>query len=166
MICENKCNGDVSGIPYTTRRFYSTHSVVRRIEAKRGSGQAVCCSYNQPGCTQCTSVDYIPVTRLTQRSCTGMSASGMPSTTVKKILTTSPMFEDLRYIFLVSSLTSSQGHKQSRHSHKIPNELLRVLIDAPALFNRLLDRSKVIVCKDHVRCQLGDICPRSHCNAD
>ena len=36
----------------------------------------------------------LSVTKFTQSSCTGMSASGMPSNTVKKMLTTSPMFEE------------------------------------------------------------------------
>ena len=34
------------------------------------------------------------VTRLTQRSCTGTSASGMPRSTVRKMETTSPMLEE------------------------------------------------------------------------
>ena len=36
------------------------------------------------------------VTRLTQRSWTGMRASGMPRRTVKKILTTSPMLDETK----------------------------------------------------------------------
>ena len=36
----------------------------------------------------------LSVTRFTQRSCTGIKASGMPRRTVKKIETTSPMFEE------------------------------------------------------------------------
>lgn len=36
----------------------------------------------------------LSVTRLTHSSCTGISASGMPSRTVRKMLTTSPMFEE------------------------------------------------------------------------
>ena len=37
------------------------------------------------------------VTRFTHKSCTGISASGMPSITVRKILTTSPIFDEIRY---------------------------------------------------------------------
>ncbi len=37
------------------------------------------------------------VMRLTQSSCTGMRASGMPSSTVKKIETTSPMLDEIKY---------------------------------------------------------------------
>ena len=36
------------------------------------------------------------VTKLTQSSCTGMRASGIPRAAVRKILTTSPMLEDMR----------------------------------------------------------------------
>ena len=36
----------------------------------------------------------LSVTRFTQSSCTGISASGMPSKTVRKMLTTSPMFDE------------------------------------------------------------------------
>ena len=36
------------------------------------------------------------VTRLTQRSWTGMRASGMPRAAVKKMQTTSPMLEEMR----------------------------------------------------------------------
>ena len=36
----------------------------------------------------------LSVTRLTQSNCTGIRASGMPRRTVKKMLTTSPIFEE------------------------------------------------------------------------
>ena len=36
------------------------------------------------------------VTRLTHRSCTGISASGIPSAAVRNMLTTSPILEDMR----------------------------------------------------------------------
>jgi hypothetical protein len=36
----------------------------------------------------------LSVTRLTHKSCTGIKASGMPRSTVKKILTTSPILEE------------------------------------------------------------------------
>ena len=38
------------------------------------------------------------VTKFTHNSCTGISASGMPRAAVRKILTTSPMFEDIKYL--------------------------------------------------------------------
>ena len=38
------------------------------------------------------------VTRFTQRSCTGIRASGSPRAAVKKIHTTSPMLEEIRYL--------------------------------------------------------------------
>ena len=36
----------------------------------------------------------LSVTRFTHRSCTGISASGIPRRTVRKMLTTSPMFDE------------------------------------------------------------------------
>lgn len=38
----------------------------------------------------------LSVTRLTQSNCTGINASGIPRSTVKKMLTTSPMFDETR----------------------------------------------------------------------
>lgn len=38
------------------------------------------------------------VTKLTHNSCTGIRASGIPRAAVRKILTTSPMFEDIKYL--------------------------------------------------------------------
>jgi len=39
----------------------------------------------------------LSVTRLTHSNCTGINASGMPKRTVKKILTTSPILDEIRY---------------------------------------------------------------------
>ena len=36
----------------------------------------------------------LSVTRLTQSNCTGIKASGIPSRTVKKMLTTSPILDE------------------------------------------------------------------------
>mmetsp|Transcript_50994 Transcript_50994/g.84528 ORF Transcript_50994/g.84528 Transcript_50994/m.84528 type:complete len:285 (+) Transcript_50994:864-1718(+) len=52
------------------------------------------------------------VTRLTHRSCTGTSASGMPRAAVRKIHATSPMLEEIRYrmnalVFMKMALPSS-----------------------------------------------------------
>ena len=38
------------------------------------------------------------VTKLTHSSCTGIRASGIPRAAVRKMLTTSPMFEDIKYL--------------------------------------------------------------------
>lgn len=38
------------------------------------------------------------VTRFTQRSCTGIKPSGIPTAAVKNIEATSPIFEDIMYL--------------------------------------------------------------------
>jgi hypothetical protein len=38
------------------------------------------------------------VTRFTQRSCTGISPSGMPRAEVRKMEATSPMFDEIMYL--------------------------------------------------------------------
>ena len=38
------------------------------------------------------------VTKFTHNSCTGISASGIPRAAVRKMLTTSPMLDDIRYL--------------------------------------------------------------------
>ena len=47
------------------------------------------------------------VTRLTQRSCTGMRPSGMPRAAVKKMLNTSPMLLEIMYLRTAATLTCS-----------------------------------------------------------
>lgn len=46
---------------------------------------------------QQTRPDAHSVTKLTQSNCTGIKASGIPSKTVKKIETTSPIFDEIKY---------------------------------------------------------------------
>ena len=45
---------------------------------------------------------------------------------------------------------------------QVPNELLGVVVDAPALFDRALDGGKVVVDEHHVGGQLGDIRTAAH----
>lgn len=47
------------------------------------------------------------VTKLTQRSCTGIKPSGMPKAAVKNIHATSPMFEDIMYLQQETIMTLS-----------------------------------------------------------
>lgn len=82
----------------------------------------------------------LSVTRLTQSSCTGIKASGMPSTTVKKMLTTSPMLEE--------TMGETFSHlkkipiKKYKHT-EITDKLLRVIIDQTTFFNCFLNSCKV-----------------------
>lgn len=55
----------------------------------------------------------LSVTRLTQSSCTGISASGMPRSTVRKMLTTSPMLDETTPRQIISPI--SQGTNLLRY---------------------------------------------------
>jgi hypothetical protein len=89
------------GFPSVSGRRLHDH-VVGRVETERGGRKTA----KQTGgfhCQHCettfqqTRSDAHSVTKLTQSNCTGIKASGMPNKTVKKIETTSPIFDEIKY---------------------------------------------------------------------
>lgn len=87
-----------------------------------------------------------------------MRASGMPRRTVRKMLG--------RGSNVSEAVGTSERAKNAPDDFanvgrdEVANELLGVLIDRATLLNGGLDRSKVVVGKDHVGSELGD-CTRS-----
>ena len=83
------------------------------------------------------------VTRLTQRSWTGMRASGTPNAAAKKIETTSPMLElewIMRILFELFSKLPDQ----------ITDKLLHVVVDCSSFFNSSNNWAEVIISKNHI----------------
>jgi hypothetical protein len=103
----------------------------------------------------------LSVTRLTQSNWTGMSASGMPRSTVRKMLTTSPIFEE-------TEITVSHCGERGRWMRltEIANELLGVVVDQASLLDSLLDGREVRVGEHHVRGELGDVRAGAHGHTD
>lgn len=86
----------------------------------------------------------------------------MPRRTVKKILTTSPMFDE-------TTGQRCEHQKMTETTHirtQVTDELLRVVIDQPTLLNGQFDGSKVGVGKNHVRGELRNVRSATHCNTD
>jgi len=96
-ITEEKPRSDKS-FSTVTRRSPHDH-VVGRVKAESRRGQTTVQELGQISSASTAPIaSYTDsVTRLTQSSCTGIKASGIPRRTVKKIETTSPILDEMRY---------------------------------------------------------------------
>jgi hypothetical protein len=93
--------GSDKGFPSVSRRRLHDH-VIGRVETERGGrktakqARGFQCQYSETTFQQIRP-DAHSVTKLTQSNCTGIKASGIPNKTVKKIETTSPIFDEIKY---------------------------------------------------------------------
>lgn len=104
----------------------------------------------------CTHCQQIAIPK--DPTCTGISASGRPRAAVRKMQTTSPMLEEIRYRM------NCIGGKQGR---TIPLQyLFGVVVDGSAFFDGSDNSGKVIVCQDHSTGALGHGGTRAHGNTN
>jgi hypothetical protein len=90
-----------------------------------------------------------------------MSASGMPRRTVRKMLTTSPMFDETR-----ERDERTGGQRIVDERTKIADELLGVVVYQPTLLYGLLYCGEVGIGQYHVSSEFGNVCAAAHCHAN
>ena len=90
-----------------------------------------------------------------------MRASGMPRSTVRKILTTSPIFDETIGECQYVSEPIRDGERT-----QVADELLSVVVDQSSLFYGFLNRGKVRIGKNHVSSEFGDVRAAAHCNTN
>jgi hypothetical protein len=96
----------------------------------------------------------------------------MPSAAVKNIDATSPMFDEIMYLWVwwfnvrncnMEIKTSRQLAVSIAHLwwKNIPDEGLHIVVNGAAFSNSRYNCAKVVICQDHVWCFLSNLCSRT-----